>query len=178
LLKRICNHPLWLALTIGLAVASLVASKTNSLLGSNLAIGVAFTLFIGGLGVRNVAQGFYVKLATGIGETSYTLYVTHFPFLAFIFFVFFKGERFQPGVTSFSQYFGLFFITFAYAALVWCCFERNTDSVRKWIESKLSFLRPASGRSPKLPPPVMVESQAVKLKGDQKSEVKKVEGVD
>lgn len=139
-LRRLCSLSPWLFLTGGLAMASLVASKTSSLFGSDWAIGGAFALFIAGLAVRNSREGLYTKLAAATGESSYTLYVAHFPFLAFIFFVFFNGEQFQPGLMAFCRYFGILFTVFLYSALVWWCFERNTQLIRRWLESKLHFL--------------------------------------
>jgi peptidoglycan/LPS O-acetylase OafA/YrhL len=133
-LRPVCGHYVWLILTGILAAASLAASKTSSLFGSNMAMGAAFALFVTGLAIRNSSPRLYSNLAACMGETSYTLYVAHFPFLAFIFFVFFKGERLQPDLAGFVVFFGVLLLTFAYASLIWCCFERNTNYVRKQLE--------------------------------------------
>lgn len=133
--RRICGHPFWLAATGALAVASLVASKTSSPLGSNLAIGSAFALFVAGLAACNSAPHAYASLAAGMGETSYSLYLTHFPFLAFIFFTSFKGEQFQPDFAGFARFFGVLLITLVYVMAVWWCFERNTNRIRKRLET-------------------------------------------
>ena len=134
-LRRICGHPLGLALTGVLAIASLVASKTSSPLGSNLAIGGAFALFVAGLAIHNSAPHGYANLAAGMGEISYSLYLAHFPFLALIFFTLFKGEQFQPELAGFARYFGILLITLVYVMVVWWCFERNTDRIRKRLET-------------------------------------------
>ncbi len=135
--RRICGHPFWLVLTGALAAASLVASKSTSPLGSNLAIGGAFALFVAGLATRNSAPHAYASLAAGMGETSYSLYLTHFPFLAFIFFTLFKGEQFQPDLGGFMRFFGVLLIVLVYVMVVWWCFERNTDRIRKRLETIL-----------------------------------------
>jgi len=140
--QRICGHPIWLALTGAMAVASLVASKTSSPLGSNLAIGGAFASFVAGLANRNRAPQAYANLAAGMGETSYSLYLTHFPFLAFIFFVLFKGEQFQPDMAGFARFFVILLITLVYVMVVWWCFERNTDRIRKRLETILGVRSP------------------------------------
>ena len=141
--RRICGHPLWLALTGALAVASLVASKTSSPFGSNLAIGGAFALFVAGLATRNSAPHAYASLAAGMGEISYSLYLAHFPFLAFIFFTLFKGEQFQPGLAGFALFFGILLITLVYVMVVWWCFERNTNRIRKRLETIFSLRSPS-----------------------------------
>jgi peptidoglycan/LPS O-acetylase OafA/YrhL len=136
-LKPVCGHGLWLLFTGALAAASLAASKTSSLFGSNMAMGMAFALLVVGLARRDTASRIYGNLSTGMSETSYTLYVVHFPVLAFIFFVFFKGERFQPDLMGLAWFFGILLATLGYAAAVWWCFERNTNSVRKHLEAGL-----------------------------------------
>jgi peptidoglycan/LPS O-acetylase OafA/YrhL len=142
--RRICGHPLWLALTGALAIASLVASKTSSPFGSNLAIGGAFALFVAGLANRDAASRSYANLAAGMGETSYSLYLAHFPFLAFIFFTLFKGEQCQPDVAGFARFFGLLLITLVYVMVVWWCFERNTGRIRKRLETIFRLRSPNS----------------------------------
>jgi peptidoglycan/LPS O-acetylase OafA/YrhL len=142
--QRVCGHPGWLAVTAILAFGSLAASKTSSMFGSNLAIGAAFALFVAGLAVQNSAPQVYAKLADGMGETSYTLYLTHFPFLAFIFFTVFKGEQFQPDLAGFARFFGVLLITLVYVVVVWWCFERNTDRIRKRLETIFRSRSPSS----------------------------------
>jgi len=137
--RRICGHPFWLAATGALAVASLVASKTSLPLGSNLAIGGAFALFIAGLANRRSAPHAYACMAAAMGETSYTLYLAHFPFLAFIFFTLFRGSQFQPDLSGFARFFGILLIALTYVLVIWWCFERNTDRVRRRLEMTFSL---------------------------------------
>jgi len=136
--RRVCGHPAWVGVTGILAAGSLIASKTSSLLGDNMTIGFIFALFVIGLAVCNSAPRAYSCLTEGMAETSYTLYLMHFPFLACVFFTLFNGQRFQPDRHSLVLFAGILTCTLAYAGLVWCCFERNTEQIRKQIVSKFT----------------------------------------
>jgi peptidoglycan/LPS O-acetylase OafA/YrhL len=76
----------------------------------------------------------YARLAAGVSEFSYTLYLVHFPILAFLFYSVFKGKQMQPGLHSAFWFVGILTAVLIYAALIWYCFERNTDRLRKRIE--------------------------------------------
>ena len=79
------------------------------------------------------------KIATGLSDISYTLYLVHFPLLAFVFFVFFEGQRYAPDATIYLWFLSLLAMVVAYAIALWWCFERNTDRLRKRVESFLGI---------------------------------------
>jgi peptidoglycan/LPS O-acetylase OafA/YrhL len=76
-------------------------------------------------------------LSAGASEISYTLYLVHFPVLAFLFLSYFKGSQMTPGLTSGSWFVVTLGGVLLYSAAIWWLFERNTDRVRKAMERSL-----------------------------------------
>jgi len=138
-IRKICRHPAWLIFAGALSLGSLAASKSNSIFGTDWSIGVAFALWVIGLASCEHPFMWLKNLATGLSETSYTLYLVHFPLLAFVFVCFFEGRKFSPDASTYLWFVGLLAMSLAYATAIWWCFERNTDAVRKRIEI---FFRP------------------------------------
>ena len=137
-LQQIARRSGFLILAALLAFGSLVLVKVHPVLGSDYVVGIAFAFLIAGLAVRNAKSGWYASLASASGETTYTLYLIHFPFLAFIFFTCFKGLKFQPDLSGWLYFLGLLGLTLVYTTAVWWCFERNTDRVRTLVEARLA----------------------------------------
>jgi peptidoglycan/LPS O-acetylase OafA/YrhL len=141
------RHPLILALA-GLAfVLTLCLSKTGHWLGSDYCIGTAFALLVPGLAARNSPPAAYQGVAVHLSELSYTLYVMHFPALAFVAFVFIAPTKYPPGLHGFALYLLLLAGVLAYSWLLWWCFERNTDRLRRWLEPRLGILARPRNRS-------------------------------
>jgi peptidoglycan/LPS O-acetylase OafA/YrhL len=134
-LRKIWRHPVWLFATGIFSIGSLVVSKTGSMLGSDWVIGIAFALWIVGMSCTDHSVLWIKTLASRLSEMSYTLYLVHFPMLAFVFFCFFKGRQFQPGPVTYFLFFTLLVGSVAFAGAMWWSFERNTDKVRKRIET-------------------------------------------
>jgi peptidoglycan/LPS O-acetylase OafA/YrhL len=132
--RRVCSHPAGLICFGAMALGSLLASKTSSFLGTDFFIGIAFALWIVGLASFNSQLSTLNRLASGLSDMSYTLYVVHFPVLAFVFFCWFQGRQFQPAATGYLWFGALLTATVAFASVVWWCFERNTDRLRKRME--------------------------------------------
>ena len=120
-----------------LALGSLVLTKSSLNFDMDYVVGIAFTLFIACLSVQNFESVTFAKVATTLGETTYTLYLTHFPLLVLIFFVGFKGQKMQPGLMGGLWFLGLLVVVLSFTTLVWWGFERNTDRIRKWLETRL-----------------------------------------
>jgi peptidoglycan/LPS O-acetylase OafA/YrhL len=64
---------------------------------------------------------------------SYTFYLVHFPFLAFVFFVWILPHQSQVTLPGVSFALIILAATFAYAWVMWFLFERNTTAVREWL---------------------------------------------
>lgn len=85
------------------------------------------------------------RVVRGLSEMSYTLYLTHFPFLTSIVMVGFAPMKWPPGAFAAGVYMALLVAAVVWAGVVWWCFERHTDRVyltlsRKLLLSKVSTL--------------------------------------
>lgn len=75
----------------------------------------------------------YKTVSKWLSETSYTLYLVHFPILAFFFFTYKLPERVQPSIESYAMFIIYLSLTLLFARCCWYFFERNTDKVRNVI---------------------------------------------
>ena len=116
-----------------LFLGTLAASKSESWLGSDHAVGIAFALWLLSLTGSWRRQGWWSRLSTGLSEISYTLYVVHFPFLFFVAAVVLKGRQFPADGLGLLWFGGLAIATLVLAAAMWWAFERNTVRLRKWL---------------------------------------------
>jgi peptidoglycan/LPS O-acetylase OafA/YrhL len=84
----------------------------------------------------------YSRLSTFLARFSFTLYVAHFPLLVFIFALFDMKKRWQPDAVHLS-YGALLLaaVVLLYAYPLSELTEAHTDSVRRWVERSLPFLR-------------------------------------
>jgi len=145
-------HPLWIFGSGLLALGLLAASRMGRLGGANdLLLGLGFAGLVAGLAARSELSGFkfplsafrfplfqwYARLSAAASEFSYTLYLVHFPLLAFFFFAVFQGRQVAPGLGSAFWFAGILAVVLLYAAIIYWCFERNTDRCRKWLEQAI-----------------------------------------
>ena len=139
-IRSIASHPVWLILSLLLTIAALLASRSGRIgEGADLLIGIGCAALVAGLATRASVSYFYGMLSAGASEISYTLYLVHFPVLAFLFFGFFKGGQMSPGLTTGSCFSITLGGVLLYSIAIWWLFERNTDRVRKVIERSLLF---------------------------------------
>lgn len=130
----------WLAFWGMAFAASLAASKSDSILGSDWMVGLFFALCLPALlGPWGRRDG-RVSLSTTLASLSYSLYAVHFPVLFFIAATQLHGHQFPPGVTGSLWFFGLTCASLLAAALIWWLFERNNDVVRRWVGRRLRAL--------------------------------------
>jgi peptidoglycan/LPS O-acetylase OafA/YrhL len=144
--RPIVTHPLWLGLGLLLTVGMLLATRLGTMgWGGDLALGLACAVLVAGLACTSSANSLYEKMSAGMSDISYTLYLVHFPLMAFIFFVFFHGQQIVPNSVTSLCFVGLLTVTLAYSIGIWWLFERNTDEVRVFVESRIDLL---AGREP------------------------------
>jgi peptidoglycan/LPS O-acetylase OafA/YrhL len=123
-----------------IGAGALAASVCYDAMGwsHDLLLGSAWALLLPGLVALPHVGGIYARVATGLSEISYTLYATHFPLLALIWFTAIAPMQWTPGFTSLAVGLGALALTLAYATVIWWCFERNTLRVRatamRWIQ--------------------------------------------
>ncbi len=118
-------------------LGTLVASKTPSFLGSDLAVGFAFAGWMVSLCGPWSHNGWWSSLSSGLSEISYTLYVVHFPILFFIATVVLNGQQFAPDETGLALFAGLACLLTALSVGLWWLFERHTPRVRLWMVQQL-----------------------------------------
>jgi peptidoglycan/LPS O-acetylase OafA/YrhL len=133
-LRRISNHRAWVAIILTAIMTFLVLDKLRPGLLWDLLLGAAFA---GMLPILSFLPNFgeiYEKAARALSNVSYTLYATHFPVLAFFWFVLFAPTKWPLGPLAIVLVAGLVATTLVIGTLMWWAFERNTDRVRKTIE--------------------------------------------
>lgn len=85
----------------------------------------------------------FKKAAERLADFSYTLYLSHFSLMAFIWYTFLGAKRVQPTAGALLVYAGVFGLLILYAYGLYWLFERNTPFVRRWFSDKLGFERKA-----------------------------------
>ncbi len=133
--------PVWLVplgLVTLLAVLALARYVRPEFL-RDLAIGVAFTVFLLGVRFRPVGRSIpaYGIAAAWLAGAAYTVYLVHFPLLLFARAWFQSSGRMQPSLINEAYglvvLLGVLGIALVFAQLS----ERRTDTVRAWIERRL-----------------------------------------
>lgn len=139
--RTFVSHPLWVGGGLVMTTVMLLATRSGAIVGGvgDLALGLGCAFLVAGLACTNSANSLYGRISAGLSDISYTLYLVHFPLMAFIFFVFFHGKQIVPSTTTALCFAGLLSVTIAYSAVIWWLFERNTDEVREFIESRLNL---------------------------------------
>lgn len=124
-----------------LLISALILSRAPTIELGDLALGLAVALVLPVLANLPSLGGTYATLARASSEISYTLYLTHFPFLTLIVVTGFAPVRLPPSMAVAGLYTALILSAIIWAAVLWWCFERNTDRVYSWIASKLPVYR-------------------------------------
>jgi peptidoglycan/LPS O-acetylase OafA/YrhL len=124
-----------------LLAGTLLASRAELWLGNDFLIGLAFTAMVPWLARAGAPSTLYRRVGFAISEFSYTLYVVHFPLLAFLYFRFVAPAQLPFGAGAIAVLAGVLLIVLVYAWAVWWLFERNTDSVRDFVGRQFGAFR-------------------------------------
>jgi peptidoglycan/LPS O-acetylase OafA/YrhL len=122
----------------------LLAARTGKavVLGTDLSVGFAFTLFLFGILQMDVRppHPYYASTAHAFAEFSYTLYVLHFPFLLFLRAWIAPSQRWQPdGVhLLYGAVIGAIVISFAWMVSLFT--ENKTRVARNWLRNAIPGL--------------------------------------
>jgi peptidoglycan/LPS O-acetylase OafA/YrhL len=111
---------------------------------SELILGVMFSIFLWTvLHAQEVSvHPLYRNSAQTLSAMSYTLYLVHYPMLVFISALLMPVWRLWPASPqSVLKLLPILVIVFVAAWMVYYCFERNTERIRKWLT------RPGEGRA-------------------------------
>lgn len=98
-------------------------------------IGFTFAGTVPYLATHNYESKFYKYISGWLSNISYSLYLFHFPLLAFFYFSFILPHFSQPNLLNLLSFCFVFFTVLGYATLMWYLFERHTNKVRKYLEN-------------------------------------------
>lgn len=115
------------SLLVVVSLAYEVASKTST---SDVVLGCVVAFWLRDLASMPRVTGAYTYLAHALSEISFTLYATHFPLLALLWFWLVAPLQRQPDIVAVLQIIGFVIAALSYAAVVWYFFERRTMGVR------------------------------------------------
>ena len=119
-----------------LLVATLLASRVQWWLGNDFLIGLAFAAAVPWLARAGATSQFYRRAGFMLSEFSYTLYLVHFPLLAWMYFTFLAPAQLPLGTEALGILAGVLAVVAIYASAIWWLFERNTDRVRSLLSRK------------------------------------------
>ena len=111
----------------------LLWNRWRGLSGADYWIAMAFAATLPRLAADTGGTDWWRGPARYFGSTSYTLYLFHFPFLAFLSFGVFQGRQWQPDAAGCTVYAGVVALTLAGSHLAWWTFERRTEEVRRAV---------------------------------------------
>ena len=128
----------FLASSLALSACLKGARTGNSaILGSDLAVGIAFSLFLFGVLQLDIGTGrdFYPKTAHAMAGFSYSLYVLHFPLLLLFRAWMVPPQRWQPDVTHLGYGAIVGAVTISFAWFVSIFTENKTRVARHWMRN-------------------------------------------
>ena len=136
---RVDSRVRWRHILISMVVfgASLVSTKFLNGFSSELVVAVSTTLLLVVLPYVNLTNRLLVRGISGLSGMSYSLYLFHFPFLSFCWFVFIAPSQMQPTVLGYGQFFILLAATLVFCLTMWWLFERHTGHVRDLLKNGL-----------------------------------------
>jgi peptidoglycan/LPS O-acetylase OafA/YrhL len=109
----------------------------SAVFGSDLAVGISFSLFLFGVLQMDIGtgRGFYPRAAHAIAGFSYSLYVLHFPLLLLLRAWMVPPQRWQPDVTHLCYGAIVGAVTISFAWLMSIFTESKTRVARQWMRN-------------------------------------------
>jgi len=103
----------------------------------DIALGAAFAVFLLWAAGFTGFPCWVSPGATWFSNFSYTLYLAHFPFAAFLWYTFLDGERVTPSAEGWFRFVAIVAACIGYSYLLYLAFERHTDAVRRVLQQRL-----------------------------------------
>ena len=72
----------------------------------------------------------FTRMSTGISEISYSLYLSHFPFVALISVFIFQSKKLPPNIENLFLYSYWLIFLFGVSVISWYIFERHTNTIK------------------------------------------------
>jgi peptidoglycan/LPS O-acetylase OafA/YrhL len=120
-----------------LFLAALACTKFLNDFSSELVIAVSTMSLLVMLPHIKLKSKFFIRVVSKLSDMSYSLYVFHFPFIAFCWFLFTAPQQYQPTLLIYIQFFSSLVITLIFCFFMYFVFERQTSSVRFFLKSML-----------------------------------------
>ena len=99
---------------------------------SDIVLGAAFALLLPWALTWRL-DAFSGKVAIIFSDFSYTLYLSHFPLAAFLWYSYYGAQRIQPTTAAYYRFGLVCAVAVAVAFVLYWFFERNTERVRLLI---------------------------------------------
>ncbi|WP_068772130.1 acyltransferase family protein [Termitidicoccus mucosus] len=125
---------IWRLLGAGIFALVLAGSKWRPQEINDWVVGGVFALWLPALSGRWSAPEWLRRMAKGLAEISYTLYVVHFPLLFLAVTAGLQGRQWLPDGMGLGIYTAFLAGTVAVSVGWWWCFEKRTESVRAWVQ--------------------------------------------
>jgi peptidoglycan/LPS O-acetylase OafA/YrhL len=121
-----------LGLALGFSKTSLGAETAK-----DYAVGIGATLVVLVLATMQGGGALYARLSKLVADSSYTLYLAHFPFIAVVVNVVLLNRKFDATPEGYAVFALIGVVTLTYCYGVYWLFERHTGAVRRHFLNKL-----------------------------------------
>jgi peptidoglycan/LPS O-acetylase OafA/YrhL len=111
---------------------------------SDYLFGIATFLFLWAMlsATDHAAQDtLFSRFSRSVARSSYTLYIVHVPFIILLTSLFLGDRRWVPDTQHIFKGLAILAATMLYAYLVASLTEFHTDSIRRWIETKMGVVK-------------------------------------
>lgn len=135
---QVKSNVYFIALAFGIFLASLIYSKLDSLnkiwIDADFVVALGFSILCFFLSNKNKAQYSFNKLiqnlSVNLSNISYSIYLSHFPFVVLIIAFGFKMERITPNATGVVIYSLWLISLICVGSIFWYLFERHTYTLK------------------------------------------------
>lgn len=130
------HQSLSLLLAWSLVIITLIAIRLNIIDSyADIILGLVFSflMLVMSFHQGEVKENIISRISLWFSDFSYTIYLTHLPFLVFIVSIVIKQSRWQPDTLHIFYGFALVLITVTFARIVYFLTERNTFKLRSYL---------------------------------------------
>jgi len=101
--------------------------------GADVSVGASFALVLAFLAEAEMRSQALKRISAFFADCSYTLYLTHFPFIIVALCLIQGDATTAPSPSALALFAGLLCLTVVYAVVVYSLFERHTKAVQGWL---------------------------------------------
>ena len=137
LVLRSSRYPLYFFILLFMIDLVLIRSKKLDFVCNDFSLGIIFCMLLWFISTYSIKRLAFQKMILFFSNISYSLYLTHLSFSFFVVTVFFK-KRMMLTPFNFLVFIGLLTLVLLYSYLIFFVFEKNTDSVKKYLRKRFS----------------------------------------